>query len=688
MATSNAMSTDNQYIKYTISITQNSQSISGNTSSVTVSVRFYRTNTGYTTYGTGTVYCKINGTTYSASVTSSQKITNSGIILFTKTMNIPHNADGTKTLTCSAWINHQRVTSSEQSYSQALSTIPRASSISLSPTTVTMGGVLSINISRASSSFTHTLQYDFQDGTATTFATNVGTSSTLTIPISWATKIPNSTSGSGRIICLTYNGGTKIGESVAWFTAIVPDNIIPSVSISDSDPTGYSSIYGGYVQSKSKIDVSLTGEGNQGSTIRNYLTSVNGSSYSDASFTTDVIKSSGTLTISCIVTDSRGRTGTSSKSITVLPYEMPRIIDISVFRSDADGKANGDGEFLSLVFNSVISSLNNNNTALHTVKYKKTSETSYTPVTLSNYDGQYEVTNGMYTFSADTASSYDVVFTVTDAFSSSESMQSGPSITKLISLKNQGTGIAFGKVAEKDNGFECAFDMYDQFGTSIHNGLAVSGKLNPDTTTESLIVTDVNTPMGAGYYMYIQTYFDGQKSTSAQRSQIAIPYDGTGSTYYRYYANGAWSVWQRHVHDSETIPVNRGGTGVTSVEEIRNILGLGNTTGALPVANGGTGGTSISSAQRGLHIYRNSVVITRNGSATQYFTVATWVGSAYANDVYLDTALAYAINGDSAANGDELISVWINPYDKTIRTRWRNTSQTGALRLNTFLISV
>ena len=59
MGTSAQMSTSGTYVKYTISITQNSQSVSGNTSNVTVSVRFFRINSGYETYGTGTVYCKV-----------------------------------------------------------------------------------------------------------------------------------------------------------------------------------------------------------------------------------------------------------------------------------------------------------------------------------------------------------------------------------------------------------------------------------------------------------------------------------------------------------------------------------------------------------------------------------------------------------------------------------------------------
>ena len=102
MSTSGNMSTSNQYVKYTISINQNSQNISNNCSNVSVYVRFWRDNQGYTTYGSGTCYCKINGTTYSSTVSSSQKITDSGINLFSKTLDIYHNNDGTKTLTCSA----------------------------------------------------------------------------------------------------------------------------------------------------------------------------------------------------------------------------------------------------------------------------------------------------------------------------------------------------------------------------------------------------------------------------------------------------------------------------------------------------------------------------------------------------------------------------------------------------------
>ena len=61
--TSEAFSTSNQFIKYRFTVTENSYSVENNSSNVTVTVNFYRTNTGYTTYGTGTVYCFIYDTT-------------------------------------------------------------------------------------------------------------------------------------------------------------------------------------------------------------------------------------------------------------------------------------------------------------------------------------------------------------------------------------------------------------------------------------------------------------------------------------------------------------------------------------------------------------------------------------------------------------------------------------------------
>jgi hypothetical protein len=204
------MSTSNQYIKYSVEITQNSQSTANNTSNVTVDVWVWRTNTGYTTYGTGTCFFKIDGTTYSASVSSSQKITSSPISLFSKTLNISHNSDGSKILTCSAWISMDVLTSSEQSYSQGLTTIGRASSFSGGSGNI--GSLTTITISRASTSFTHKLYYSFGSISKTLITSSASTSYSWTIPTSIYAQLPNSNSGSGTIYCETYSGSSYIGS--------------------------------------------------------------------------------------------------------------------------------------------------------------------------------------------------------------------------------------------------------------------------------------------------------------------------------------------------------------------------------------------------------------------------------------------------------------------------------------------
>lgn len=86
---------------------------------------------------------------------------------------------------------------------------------------------------------------------------------------------------------------------------------------------------------------------------------------------------------------------------------------------------------------------------------------------------------------------------------------------------------------------------------TVGNDIITHGTENPDTTTKRLILTNTNTPMGSGYYMYIQTMFNGDPTSATYRSQLAIPYNKIGSVYHRYYTGSAWSDWRRHVNADE-----------------------------------------------------------------------------------------------------------------------------------------
>lgn len=467
MATSSAMSTTNDKIKYKITITQNSQSVANNTSNVTVSVRVYRTNTGYTTYGTGTVYCTINGTQYTAAITSDDKITSSGIVLFSRTMNITHNADGTKTLATSARITHDQFSSSSQSYSQALTTIPRATTPTVSTSSVNMGASITISTPRASSSFEHTLTYKFGSATGT-IASDVTTSRAWTVPLSLASQIPNGTSGTCTITCKTYNGSTLIGTKTVSFTAKVPSSVVPSIStlaVSEG-VSGLSAKFGGYVQNKSTAKVSITAAGSYSSTIKTYKTTVAGKSYTGSSFTSGVLTSSGTVTISTTVTDSRGRTASKSTTITVQAYTAPKITKFSVFRANADGSQNYESTSVSCAYAWSISAVGNKNSNSYLFEYKAKAASEWTALASGN---SYSInTTRIFSNIAPIDSSYDMRLTITDYFGSVVAFAEVPTAFTLLDFHSSGNGVAFGKVSEQENQME--IDMPVDFYRDLFMG--------------------------------------------------------------------------------------------------------------------------------------------------------------------------------------------------------------------------
>lgn len=453
MATSNPFVTSNQYIKYTITVTQNSRNISANTSNVTVSVRFYRTNTGYTTYGTGTVYCKINGTTYSEAVTPDDKITSSGIVLFTKTLNIPHNADGSKTLTCSAWISHERVTSDEKSYVQVLTSIPRATTPTLSASSVDMGASITISMPRASSSFTHTLTYTF-GGTSGTIGTGLGTSKAWTVPLSLASQIPNTTSGTLTIKCQTFNGSTSLGITSVTMTIKVPASVKPSISnvTFTENVSGLASKFGAFIKNKSEINVAISASGSYSSTIKSYSTKFLNVTYSGQSFTLRDILESGSLSVVTTVTDSRGRTTSITKTISVLDYTDPVISTLSVSRCNADKTLNDEGEYILIAYAFTVSPIGDKNGNSYTIAYKASDATSYT--TLKNGNSYSENTQYFQTLKFDVDSAFDIKLTVADHFKTVSFEVELPTAFTLVDYHQCGKAIAFGKVSSEEYPFD------------------------------------------------------------------------------------------------------------------------------------------------------------------------------------------------------------------------------------------
>lgn len=444
-----------------------SQSVANNTSSVTVKVQLVSTGASYTINSSasksGSV--TINGTKYTFSFTASLS-GNQTKTLYTKTVTVAHNANGTKTCNFSATCGIN-VTLSGTYYgnvtasgSGTFNTIARASTISSVTSSVSVNGTnaVTVNITRAASSFTHTVVFSFGSYSKTT--TGVGTSTSYAIPTSWLNAIPSATSGTAKVTVTTYSGSTKIGSAVSKnFTLTVPASVVPTISaVTISEATsGIATQFGGFVQNKSKLAVKITAAGALSSTIKTYKTSIQGASFTGASITSGFLTKSGTSTVTVTVTDSRGRTASTTRSITVAAYTAPKINTFTAIRANGLGAADDSGTMALARIKFSISAVNDKNSKSYEVEYRPKGTDDWTQAASGNvytYDS-----NMLLNINLDTDTSYDLRLTVKDFFATTTASTDVATAFTLMDFNQSGRGIAFGKVSEMENGMEVDMPM-------------------------------------------------------------------------------------------------------------------------------------------------------------------------------------------------------------------------------------
>ena len=237
-------------------------------------------------------------------------------------MKIAHNPDGSKSFTVSGfsgWIYESGNTyASSQTFT--LPTIPRASSVSCS--TADIGSNATISISRASSSFTHTLTYSFGSLSGTIATKTSSTSVSWTIPTTFYAQIPNDKSGTGTITCDTYNGSTLIGSKPTSFTATVNESaskptLNPTVSDSNSTTTALTGDSSKFIKYYSNASVATGAQARNSATLKSQKITCGAKSISSASGTINSVES-GSFTFSA--TDSRGYPTTQTVNKTLIDY--------------------------------------------------------------------------------------------------------------------------------------------------------------------------------------------------------------------------------------------------------------------------------------------------------------------------------------------------------------------------------
>ena len=315
-------------------VDQLSQNIPGNSSQVRLRLALLNKVATFAEYDC-TAYVTVDGQTINWSGRPSMLEQDSVIMLFDRTVTVNHNADGTKTFNLTAGFEGSGGWSPSGLYisdsSFTLSTIPRSSSVNVSPGVI--GSAITININRQSSSFKHTVRYAWA-GKSGTLASNVDTSITWSIPIDFANDIPDSASGTGTIYVDTYSGNTKTGTQSTTFSASVPANVKPTftgIILSDLNSAAQNLIPSGntFIQVISNIKVAFNGAvGSYGSSITGYYAEIVGKNQSTSSNggSLGIMNYHGAIKIRARVSDSRGRwSDTREVSVTVLEYFAPAL---------------------------------------------------------------------------------------------------------------------------------------------------------------------------------------------------------------------------------------------------------------------------------------------------------------------------------------------------------------------------
>lgn len=326
--------TSSGYAKLAMEVTETGYSIENNDSQVDYKLWLER--------GSTWVY-DLNNETWAEAIINGQTVVNkyvsfdlrntNRVLLGSGTITIPHNEEGSKTITFWARILNVADQGNINWFSGTLglTNIPRASAIN-SVTATELGQPVTIKIDKKVNEFRHQVWWQVNDSGWIDLGTEHDTSVQLTVPIDYAARIPNSDTGLLDVCVRTFRGNDKIGNDVykRGIPIKVPSSIVPTLEdVTITERTAQLAEFipaGNFIKDKSVMRVEANNAaGSHGSTI--VSTELTVDSLVVRSSTGDFpANKAGNLEVTAKITDSRGRTATKSKTIKVWDYYAPKII--------------------------------------------------------------------------------------------------------------------------------------------------------------------------------------------------------------------------------------------------------------------------------------------------------------------------------------------------------------------------
>lgn len=485
------------------------QSISDNTSTVHMVLYLYANTTG--TYNNdGDAYWTIYGvrTYYTFSYTSV-----GWYKLGERTVTIGHDAKGEKTVTlsgewCSAISGGWAPYSLSVSGSVTLPTIPRKAEITSAPDFTDVDNptvyynnpagtaASSVEICISLTGAKDDVPYRAMDRSGGSYTFNLTNKERATLR--------NATVNSRTVsfmVRTVLGGTTYYASATKTFTVTSNSATIPAESIVLSPESALAAPFSSlYIQRKTKVSIKHTASGRFGASIQQYRAAVDGKTYDGQSAESDYLKTAGDLTVTGTATDSRGFSGSSQQTITVLPYALPAVVPRSRLgaivcgRSLSDGTLDSNGTRLLLRCARKYSSVNGNNKCTLRLRYKPEGGSYSGWVTLlaeSDSGDDYDGVVAGVTLPVSTA--YTIEVQAADKLGEAGTAQMRiPTAEMTLHLGEGGTSAAFGRYAVEgsEKRLDVAWNAYFEKGLQVGGNLTADGELRC-TWVKTTDITDL-----------------------------------------------------------------------------------------------------------------------------------------------------------------------------------------------------
>ena len=327
----------------------------GNYSDVTATLSYSRKDS-YSTYGHWAGTITINADTKSRSGHYMVITKDSNTVAITHSVRVPHNDNGSRTVTISATgsISGTTLTKTTISAEVALENIPRAASVAASDGDI--GSSVMVTIGKKSEAYRYQVAYAFgnlngfltEDGVSDQAAYTQAACLAFPLPESFYGEIPETPTGVCNLTCITYLGDTRIStpQQASFTVRANPDRCGPTVigTVTDINPQ----------------TLALTGDETR--LIRSASTALcrmDAQARCGAALIqrkiADTVLTGDTLEISAVegaqfrfwAKDSRGYTAQETVEMTMIPY-FPPVVRLEAVRKDpvsGDGQLTARGNF-------------------------------------------------------------------------------------------------------------------------------------------------------------------------------------------------------------------------------------------------------------------------------------------------------------------------------------------------------